>query len=320
MKAIVLAGGHATRLWPLTKNRAKPLLPLAGKPIIAYVLDELERIDAVDDVLISTNAKFDADFQRFLAEHDYDKARIVVEDHTNEEQKIGSLGAVLQIMENEGEDDYFVVGGDNYTTLSLQDFLAFAQEKDAIVTACFELENWEDAREFGVVETDGEQRITGFEEKPEQPSSSLISTAFYFFPRSSRTMFDDYVNAHRGSGTNYLDEPGRLIEWAHTRYDLYAYPFTGAWYDIGTPENYLTAQAALGNNYRKGTVTDSTIGDNVCLMDDAIIERSEVEGCIVFPGAKIRDSTLKRCIIDEEATVSGQELQDAVIGSYSRVQ
>ncbi|MFB6077147.1 MAG: NDP-sugar synthase, partial [Candidatus Nanohaloarchaea archaeon] len=72
MKAIVLAGGHATRLWPLTRNRAKPLLPLAGKPIVAHVLDQLAEKDTVDEVLLSTNAKYADDFRDFAGEHGYD--------------------------------------------------------------------------------------------------------------------------------------------------------------------------------------------------------------------------------------------------------
>lgn len=320
MKAIVLAGGHATRLWPLTKHRAKPLLPLGGRPIISYVLDELEDIEDVDEIFISTNAKFADDFQAFLEEHDYPKTRVLVEDHTTEEQKIGSLGAIIQVIRENGNDDYVVVGGDNYTTFSVADFVSFAQEKEAITNACYDLPDEDDASQFGVIETDDEQEVTGFEEKPDNPSSSLISTAFYFFPESAMTLFDDYIAAHKDTDTNYLDEPGRLIEWGHSRYDMCAYPFDGGWYDIGTPENYLRAQAAVENGFARGTVNDSELGENVWVMEGAIVEDSELEDCIIFPDARISDAVLENCIIDEKATVKGKELDGAVIGEHSRVQ
>ncbi len=318
MKAIVLAGGHATRLWPLTKHRAKPLLPLGRKPIIAYVLDQLQEMD-VEDVLISTNAKYADDFEQFLAAHDYNNTRVVVEDHTREEEKIGSLGAIMQIVKDEGADDYLVVGGDNYTSLDLAEFAGSAQERDAPTIACYEVDTREDATAFGVVDTDSEQQVTGFVEKPEEPPSRLVSTLFYYFPASSMDLFDRYRDAHEGSDENYLDEPGRLIEWAHDRETLYAYAFDGEWHDIGTPQNYLQAQAAMTDGFTAGNVTQSSLGDNVWVMDGAKVEDADLENCIVFPGATIVDATVKDSIVDEEATVQGKDLDGAVIGAHSTV-
>ncbi len=320
MKAIVLAGGHATRLWPLTRNRAKPLLPLDGKPIIAYVLDELETVDAIDEIFISTNAKFADDFEAFLAEQDYAKTQVRVEDHTREEEKIGSLGAIIQIIADEEPDDYVVVGGDNYTTFSLADFISFAEEKNAVVNACYQLEEAADASQFGVIEADESRVVTGFEEKPANPSSRLVSTAFYYFPEQLLDMFDEYRAAFSGTDTDYLDEPGRLIEWGHQQYEMCAYPFDGGWFDIGTPENYLRAQIAVGTPSTNGTVTESELGDNVWIMEGAEIENSELENCIVFPDAEISDASLYNCIVDEKATVNGKSLDNSVVGAYSKVQ
>lgn len=318
MKAIVLAGGHATRLWPITRDRAKPLLPLGDQPIIGHIMDELDALDAVDEILISTNAKFADDFQDFL-DGAYPAAEVVVEDHTTEAGKIGSLGAIMQVVDEYGDDDYLVVGGDNYTSLSLAEFVQYGQDADAVTLGCYRLDDRADATAFGVVETGDDRTVTGFQEKPDEPRSRLISTAFYFFPASSLDMFDAYRDAHRGSDADYLDEPGRLIQWGHERHDMRAYPFAGDWFDIGTPENYLRAQAAVGGTRIDGSVTDSDIGDNVFVMEGAHVSESTLEDCIVFPGAEITGSSLDGCIIGEEATVSDMSLQDAVIGSYSRV-
>lgn len=316
MHAIILAGGHATRLWPLTRHRAKPLLPLGGKPIIGYLLEELAGIDAVDEVLISTNAKYADDFRAFLDQYGYE-ARVVVEDHEREEDKLGSLGAMMQVMEQKGSGDFLVIGGDNYAALDLQTFLSFAREKDCVTNACFELADG-DATQYGIVDIDDGNRIQGFVEKPDEPPSRLVSTACYYFPERQQDIFDQYVAAH-GAG-KALDEPGRLLAWAHDRYELYAYPFTGGWYDIGTPEQYLAAQRAVGDGANQGTVTDSSLGENVWVMDGAEVVGSELEDCIVFPDARISDATVKHSIIDEEAVLSGVSLDGAVIGAFSRVQ
>lgn len=318
MKAIVLAGGHATRLWPITRNRAKPLLPLGDQPIIGHILDELDELGMVDEILISTNAKFADDFRSFL-DGAYPQAEVVVEDHTTEAGKIGSLGAIMQVMDQYGADDYLVVGGDNYTSLSLAEFVRYGQDADAVTLGCYRLDDRADATAFGVVATGDDRTVTGFQEKPADPPSRLISTAFYFFPESSLTLFDAYRDAHQGSDEDYLDEPGRLIQWGHTRYDMRAFPFDGDWFDIGTPENYLAAQAAIGGTRIDGTVTDSDVGDNVFVMDGADVSGSTLENCIVFPDAEITGSSLDGCIVGEEATVSDMSLQDSVIGSYSRV-
>ncbi len=319
MKAIVLAGGHATRLWPLTRERAKPLLPLAGQPIVQYTMDALADIPAVDEILVSTNAKFADDFRRFVADAGYD-ARVVVEDHRSEAEKVGTLGAIMQVIEEEGADDYLVVGGDNYPSFDLSAFADAARERDAVTIACHRVGSRDAARQFGVLDTDGDDRIVGFAEKPEEPSSRLVSTAFYYFPERQLDLFDRYRDAFAGDGGDHLDEPGRLLEWGHDRVEMYAYPFEGGWHDIGTPGSYLAAQAAVGDGRRvDGAVTDCDLGEDVWVMDGATVERSALERCIVFPGADISDAELRGCIVDEEATVEGLVLEDAVIGAFSTV-
>lgn len=318
MKAVVLAGGHATRLWPLTRNRAKPLLPLGDRPIAAYSMDQLEDLAAVDEVIVSTNARFEQDFADFIDDRGYEKARITVEDHTREEEKIGSLGAIMQVIEDEDSDDYLVVGGDNYPSFQIGDLVRSARDAGAITVACHQVESREAARPFGVVVTDEDDRITGFEEKPAEPPSRLVSTAFYYFPEEQLSIFDRYREAHRDV-TGALDEPGRLIEWGHDRFPMHAHPFAGTWHDIGTPRNYLKAQRAVSDGFVRGDVTDSTIGDNVWVMDGAEVDGATLQDCIVFPGARISDARCEDAIIDREATVEGTDLSDAVVGEYSTI-
>ncbi|MFB6245388.1 MAG: NDP-sugar synthase, partial [Candidatus Nanohaloarchaea archaeon] len=126
MKAVVLAGGHATRLWPVTKNRAKPLLPLGERPIIDYILDEID--EEVEETIISTNEKFSEDFEDYIIEFGRD-ARVVVENQDSEEEKPGTIGAILKLIESEDlEDDLLIVGGDNYFGFDFRELLEFCRD------------------------------------------------------------------------------------------------------------------------------------------------------------------------------------------------
>lgn len=321
MKAIVLAGGHATRLWPITRHRAKPLLDLDGRPIIDYIVAELEDRDDIDTIYISTNRKFADDFRQYIADNGYDRTEVVIEDQASEEEKPGTIGAIIQLLDRMGaDDDYLVIGGDNYYSFDLGDFLETAGDRPAI--ACYDVGSKEAATSFGVVETvDG--TVTGFEEKPDDPASTLASIACYFFPQGDVSMFHEYEDHFRDTDVpedRYLDEPGRLIEWAHRQTDILAYPFEGHWFDVGTREGYLTAQAALADgNTIDGDVTDTDVGDNVYVMAGATVEDADLEDCIIFPGATVEDCTIRGSIIDEDADLKGLDVAESLIGKHSTV-
>lgn len=323
MKAIVLAGGHATRLWPITRHRAKPLLNLDGRPIIDYIVRELAGRDDVEKIYISTNKKYAQDFQDYIDRNGYDQAEVVVEDQASEDEKPGTIGATIKLLDRKGiDDDYLVIGGDNYYSFDLNDFLDFAGDSPAI--ACYDVGSTEAAQSFGVVEAGDDNIITGFEEKPDDPNSTLASIACYYFPQRDVSLFHDYEDHFQQTDVpadTYLDEPGRLIEWAFQQRDILAYAFQGQWFDVGTREGYLKAQAALADGQRlEGEVQDCEIGDNVYVMDGAAVRDSDLEDCIVFPGAEIRDSQLQGSIVDTQAHLHGVELQDSLIGEHSQLQ
>jgi len=318
MKAIILAGGHATRLWPITKNRAKPLLPLGEKPIIEYIVEDMED---VDDIIISTNEKFAGDFENYIKEYNRENARVVIEEQDSEEEKPGTIGAIIKLLDKEGlEDDLLVIGGDNYYSFDIADFLEFAQDKDAPANVVYDVEDKDMASSFGIVDTEGDE-ITGFEEKPDIPPSTLASTACYFFPEDKVSLFHEYERHFKETdipAEQYLDEPGRLIEWAHERTPMYAYSFSGDWYDIGTPKGYLNAMNAIvDQDIINGIVENSQIGENVFIMEGATVENSIIENSIVFPEAEIEDSNIRDSIIDRDTEVEKTQLNDAIIGEHT---
>ena len=318
MKAIVLAGGHATRLWPITKNRAKPLLPLGERPIIDYIIDDM---DDVDEIIISTNEKFAGDFEDYTDEYNRDNVRVVVEEQDSEEEKPGTIGAIINLLDKEGlEDDLLVIGGDNYYSFDISDFIDFAQDKSSPANVVYDVKDKDMATSFGIVDTEGDE-ITGFEEKPDMPPSTLASTACYFFPEEEVSLFHDYEDHFRETdipAEQYLDEPGRLIEWAHEQTPMYAFSFDGDWFDIGTPQGYISAMdAVVDADVVNGKAENSEIGDNVFIMEGAKVKDSTVRNSIIFPNAEIIDSEIRKSIIDRDTDIEVTELNDAIIGEHT---
>lgn len=320
MKAIILAGGHATRLWPVTKNRAKPLLPLGERPIIDYIVDDI--VDEVDEIIISTNEKFADDFESYIAQNDLENSvRVVVEEQDSEDEKPGTIGAIINLIDQESlEDDLVVIGGDNYQSFDGAEFIEFCKEKNAPANVVYDVENLDFATQFGIVDVNGE-KIVDFEEKPEEPPSTLASIAWYFFPSDKLGLFDEYEEHFETTEIpkeQYLDEPGRLIEWAHDKTDMYAFSFDGQWFDVGTPEGYLNATASLTEgNVINGVVNSSEVGDNVVVMEDAEVDNSTLENTIVFPNARVEDSNVRNSIIDRHSKVEDVDLNDALIGEHT---
>lgn len=319
MKAVILAGGHATRLWPVTKERAKPLLPLGERPIIDYIIDEMEDFD---EVIISTNEKFAEDFEDYIELSDHDNVRVVVEEQDSEEEKPGTIGAIINILDQEDiNDDLLIIGGDNYYSFSIKDFVDFSQEKNAPTNVVFDVNDLAKASSFGIVDTDKDE-IIGFEEKPEEPPSTLASTACYFYPEDQLDLFERYEKHFRENTDipedQFLDEPGRLIEWAHEQTNMYAYSFDGEWHDVGTPEGYLDAQGSvIDGKIVKGEVKNSELNDNVFIMEGSTVEDSTLENVIVFHNTDVKDSEVRDSIIDNNCEMEDTDLNDAIIGEHT---
>ena len=321
MKAVILAGGHATRLWPVTKDRAKPLLPLGERPIIDYIVEEMEEFD---EVLISTNEKFAEDFEEYIDISEHENVRVIVEEQDSEEEKPGTIGAIINILDKEEiNDDLLIIGGDNYYSFSIQDFVDFSQEKEAPTNVVFDVNDLAKASSFGIVDTD-DDAIVGFEEKPEEPPSTLASTACYFYPEEQLTLFQEYKEHFRENTDipeeQFLDEPGRLLEWAHEQTDMYAYSFDGEWHDVGTPEGYLDAQSAvIDGEIVKGEVENSDTNNNVFIMEGSTVKDSKLENVIIFHDVEIENCTIKNSIIDNNCEMKGADLNDAIIGEHTSI-
>jgi glucose-1-phosphate thymidylyltransferase len=236
MKVIILAAGYATRLYPLTLTRPKALLDVAGKPMIDYVLDNLDTIEGIDRVYVVTNAKFADQFQEWADTRQQRRPRltftIVNDGSTDDTNKLGAIGDLHFVLDRERlDDDLVVVAGDNLFSRPLTDFGRYCREKQAPVLAVYDVGNLDEIRKYNAITIDGDRRITFFEEKPRNPTSTITGIALYYYPRHTVPLIRQYV----AEGNN-PDQPGRLVQWLYPRIPFYTWPVPGIWFDIGSKE------------------------------------------------------------------------------------
>jgi len=236
MKVIILAAGYATRLYPLTLTQPKPLLLVAGKPMIDYVLDNLAPIGGLDRIYVVTNSKFANHLEQWATDYRARKAKLnftIVNDHsTDDSNKLGAIGDIHFVLKSQNvADDLIVVAGDNLFSEPLSDFGRFCREKKAPVLAVYDVGDLEQIKKYNAITLDAEGRITFFEEKPPKPASTLTGIALYYYPQSTLPLIRQYI----AEGNN-PDQPGRFVQWLYPRQPVYTWKVPGLWYDIGSKE------------------------------------------------------------------------------------
>jgi glucose-1-phosphate thymidylyltransferase len=246
MKVLILAAGYATRLYPLTLNQPKPLLPVAGVPMIEHVLDNLAPMGGIDRVYVVTNAKFADHFQKWADGYRASKSKldftIVNDKSTDDTNKLGAIGDLHLVMTQEKiDDDLLVVAGDNLFSESLKDFGRVCREKKAPVLAVYDVGNLQEITKYNSINIDDTGKITFFEEKPKNPTSTLTGIALYYYPKSVLPMIHQYI-----AEKNNPDQPGRLVQWLYQRTPVYTWRVPGIWFDIGSKESLTEANEIFG--------------------------------------------------------------------------
>ena len=193
MKLIILAAGYATRLYPLTLNQPKPLLPVAGKPMLEHVLDKIAGIRAIDHAYVVTNAKFVGHFEKWAEGYHNPEVHfgftIVNDNSTDDSNKLGAIGDLnLVLTKHEIDEDIIVVGGDNLFSHDLSEFGDYCLQKNSPVTGVYDVGDLEEIKKYNAIEIDEDNRITYFEEKPKEPKSTLTGIALYYYPKSDASV------------------------------------------------------------------------------------------------------------------------------------
>jgi glucose-1-phosphate thymidylyltransferase len=235
MKAIILAAGYATRMYPLTLNQPKALLPLKGKAVIEYITDQLAGINEVDEIYVVSNHKYFNNFNEWVKTLDYRVPVTVLNDGTTEDgTKRGAIGDMyFTITEKSIDEDIIVICGDNYFTYDLKEQYGFFKEKDADTLTAGVIDDIELLKSFAVAELDENGKVLSLVEKPEHPASNVAVYGSYFYKRDTLPLIKQYIK----EGNN-PDQPGRFPQWLHTRKAVYAYIMNGMCYDIGTIKAY----------------------------------------------------------------------------------
>ncbi len=240
MKLLILAAGYAVRLQPLTSNTPKPLLPIGGKPMMDRIIAKTEQLNNIDAIHVVSNGKF---FQNFVewkkSRKDASRIFLVNDGTMTNDARLGAIRDMeLAIREGSIDDDLLVIAGDNLFDLDLAAFSEFAKSHDdGVSVALYDIGSIEAAKKFGVVHVDGKGFVTDFEEKPQNPKSTLVSTGIYYFPRKKLVNLQEYVNLKGAK----LDAPGYYVRWLSENDKVYGFPFSEKWYDIGDLESYKRA-------------------------------------------------------------------------------
>jgi glucose-1-phosphate thymidylyltransferase len=239
VKLVLLAAGYATRLRPLTDTIPKPLLPVGGRPILDWIVENARAIPEVDDIHLVTNSRFADRFRDWAGE-----SGVVVHDDgtfTNED-RLGAVGDLQLVIERgEIDDDLLVVAGDNLFDYSLGDLVAdWRRRETAGAVAVYDCGDLELATHYGIVELGEDDRIEYFIEKPDDPPSTLAATATYIYPRAHLPLIRQYLDEGHAP-----DQAGSLVAWLYRREPVYGYRFDGDWFDIGNHEQLLEADNRL---------------------------------------------------------------------------
>jgi glucose-1-phosphate thymidylyltransferase len=246
MRAIILAAGYATRLRPLTLNTPKPLLPIGNKPIIDYIIGDLNRLPGLTGITVVTNAKFYSHFQKWARESGSKIPINVLNDGTDsDETKLGAIGDIQFAIETESiDDDLLIIAGDNFNTFDLRKYFDFHKKLGKDCVCALRFNDREKLKALAAAVLDENGKVISLVEKPQEPPSDIAVYATYFYLRETVPMFNEYLRA----GGN-PDAPGHFPAWLHTRKDLYCYVIQdGEIIDIGTPQVY----EEINGRFRRG--------------------------------------------------------------------
>ena len=234
MKCVILAAGYATRLYPLTENFPKPLLEVAGKPILDWLIDDMAGTGMVEEYIVISNHKFAHIFEEWAAKKSDVTIRVIDDGTTSNETRLGAVKDIQFAIEQlQLDDDLLVMAGDNLLDFSLGEFMRYGKEKNATCVMRYYEASEARLHKTGVIEIDANDGILSFEEKPAQPKSHWCVPAFYYYTREDSRLIKKGIES--GCGT---DAPGSFIAWLCGQTKVYAWEMPGRRYDIGNLESY----------------------------------------------------------------------------------
>ena len=240
MKVFVLAAGYATRLGPESRERAKPLLDIAGRPLLDRLLERVLALDGISEIVVIANARFAAQFEAWSAASRRSvPVRVLNDGSTDDAHKLGAIGDLafaLREVPLAGED-WLVVAGDNLIDFDLRPALADYRAEPAPLLLVRRFEADGPSRYNEVTLGEG-GRVVRFREKPADPETDLAAIALYFFPPAVSGALERYLEAG-----GEPDAPGHFIAWLVEQQPVRALLIGGGWFDVGTPADLERTRA-----------------------------------------------------------------------------
>jgi glucose-1-phosphate thymidylyltransferase len=238
MIALLLVAGYATRLYPLTINTPKPLLPVAGRAMLDYIADELDTLPDLTGICLISNHRFADKFEEWAAGRRLispDVPITVLDDGTTDDSnKRGAIGDILFAMNTLTiDEDVVIIAGDNLFTYRLKDMYDHFMKIRKDLLIAIRVPELHQLQKLAVATLDDTGKILHMQEKPQTPQSDMAIYATYFYLRETLPLIRKYLDEG-----NTPDAPGHFPSWLYTRKDVYAYRADGNCIDIGTPENY----------------------------------------------------------------------------------
>ncbi|MDP8260421.1 MAG: nucleotidyltransferase family protein [Candidatus Gygaella obscura] len=251
MKALLLAAGYGTRLYPLTEKIPKPLLPIAGRPIIDYLITQIQKADHIKEVFVVSNDKFFDDFkvwQHSARKKHGDLKITVINDGTKSPvERLGAIADVqFAIAKKKIKDNLLIVGGDNIFDYNLKKFILKAKQKRSISLGVHDVKEKRIATHYGVVSFNGKKILKEFQEKPNRPKTTLAAMCLYYFPKEKLKDIALYLNQPH----DRKDAIGDYFNWLHRIEDVYVHEFKGKWFDIGNHDSYRRAETYFNAKYK----------------------------------------------------------------------
>jgi glucose-1-phosphate thymidylyltransferase len=238
LRILILAAGYGTRLYPLTLNLPKPLVPVCGKPLINFLIEKIKNIKRkfiVKEVVVVSSNKFYKDFIKWEKKYKIN-ARIVNDGSNSPEDRLGAIKDMKFAIDGK-YDNWLILGGDNLFADNLIDFLETAYRKNKPCMGLHDVKSKKLASRYGIVKINKDNRITRLEEKPKVPFSTLAAACIYFFPKSSLKLLDVFLRAEK-----HPDATGKYIKWLTTKTEVFGYTLKGNWTDIGHIDSLRLAE------------------------------------------------------------------------------
>lgn len=331
MKALVLSGGKGTRLRPLTFTCAKQLIPVANKPVLGYVLDQVKEtsITQVGIITAPETANNVKEYVKDGKDWNFNIEYIP-------QEPLGLAHAVKTAQPFLGNDSFVMCLGDNVTGQGIKTYVQkFREEKlDALIV----LKEVDDPSRYGIAQLDKEGNITKLVEKPKTPMGNLAIIGTYIFSDKVHRAIENIKPSWRGE----LEITDAIQEMVNLGFKVKAEILNSWWLDTGKKDDILSANAKILDEYieqdLKGIVINSTIEGRVTIHSTAKIADSTVRGPVIIgknaqiensfigpytsvgDNTQIQNSYLEYCVILENVLIQNVErLEESLVGKNAKV-